>query len=194
MRAPLSDSPSRPASSPARRPDRRRRVDAPRWTCCAPHRCRPRGARRRKRQPAEMRDDDDLVRARQPRQPAPDLHRRTSTDSRVDLVEDHRGALGGRASTTSSASMTRESSHRSALRQREHVRSGMRGEAELDGVHTVVPGVHRLPDGKTSGAESSPRATRGATDMLNPASAMAKPPALRSRPWPEPWRPWSEPW
>jgi hypothetical protein len=95
----------------------------------------------------QVRDDDDLVRARASRA----SRRPICTAARpptpgVDIVEDHRGALGRAASTTSSASITRDSSPPDALLfSGKHVGAAVRGEAELDGVDAVVPACTVAP-------------------------------------------------
>ena len=89
-------------------------------------------------------DDDDLVGAGQPGQPPPDLHRGATADPGVDLVEDHRGALGrGRKHDFQRQHDPGQLAAGRALAQRQHVGAPVRGEAELDGVDTVVPGVDR---------------------------------------------------
>ena len=92
----------------------------------------------------QVRDDDDLVGACQPGQPPADLHRGATAHAGVDLVEDHRGALGrGRQHHLERQHDPGQLAARRALAQRQHVGAAVCGEAELDGVDTVVPGVDR---------------------------------------------------
>ena len=108
----------------------------------------------------QVRDDDDLMGACQPRQPAADLHRGASADAGVDLVEHHRGALGRRREHH----LQREHhpgqlTAGRALVQRQHVGAAVRGEPELDGVDAVAPGVHRRrPTAASAAPMSSARA------------------------------------
>ncbi len=89
-------------------------------------------------------DDDDLMGAGQPGQPPPDLHRGATAHPGVDLIEDHRGALGrGRKDDLQRQHDPGQLTAGRALAQRQYVGPAVRGEPELDSVDTVVAGVDR---------------------------------------------------
>ncbi len=97
----------------------------------------------------QMRDDDDLVRAGQPRQPAPDLHRRPAADAGVDLVEHHGGA--GRGSSQHHFQRQHHPGQLAtggALGQRQHGHAAVCGKAELNLVDTVRAGADQLARGQ----------------------------------------------
>ena len=101
-----------------------------------------------------MRDDDDLVRTGQPRQPPADLNRGAPTHPGVDLVEHHRGALGRRRQHhLQRQHQARQLTSGGALVDGQHRRTTVRGEPELDTRPT--PSAARRgrsrPDGRVSG-------------------------------------------
>ena len=109
---------TRPAgrhAGPAQRPVRRRRAGARHWPHPAQaHRPSDGVARRRRPEAGASPRSPWCVRASRA-SPPPDLDRGTAADAGVDLVEHHRVPADEAASTTSSASITRDSSPRTHL-------------------------------------------------------------------------------
>ena len=174
---PLSDSPSpasiRASSATRSSPSTRRTTLAPFLSGAMHHQVHV-GVGRDLRQ---VRHHDDLVGARQPGQPPPDLHRRPAADAGVDLVEHH----GGARHRTPPAPLPAPASPGTARRR---TRSWPAAAPSCRGARRsrTRPDRYRRrrhepasPEGSVSAAGSSSLAGIGRHVMVNSASAIARP-------------------